>query len=219
LGFNYDFKTWWKDQGRQFYETIDMQIYRDQERFLVEFLQKECACNKIESVLEVGCGYGRITRLLSTRRLFPLLKVYVALDISMNLLRILDGYVGTSALLPKLVCSDFESWQPSQLEEGTSYYDLVISVETMTVIPSGYPGLQFWINKMLQISRKYIINLDWFQNPKGPPIDRRSTQKYTAINNPHPYDVLYKRSKDLVYMKAIPVPHYPNEHIFYCRTR
>ena len=112
----------------------------------------------IESVLEIGAGYGRITRLLVEN--LPDLKHYDALEISPYRAQAAIGYVPPRKFL-NIIVDNFESFK------ATRMYDLVISVEClMHQLPS---KIEAWIRKMIALSKRFVMNLDWYEeNYKGP---------------------------------------------------
>ena len=60
---------YWKKRGGDYYknhlnETEEFEYFRKQEVFLMNKIKEEFSRNSISSVLEIGCGYGRITEKL-----------------------------------------------------------------------------------------------------------------------------------------------------------
>lgn len=115
--------------------------FRIQEEYLLNLLKDI----NFESVFEIGCGWGRITKLILDN--FKT-KTYHACDISPD--------------RAKLVGIDVIT-KPFQEIEFNQKYDLVIAVEVLMHIPP--EEIKQVIDKIYMISKKHIVTLDYF--PKG----------------------------------------------------
>jgi SAM-dependent methyltransferase len=191
-------------------------IYKKQEQGLINVLELEIDLSKVESVLEIGSGYGRIAKVLAP--LLPNLKEYTGLDISEKMIGFAREYLkGTYAFLVGKdintvcwgLCEDFEHWQSDE------HYDLVISVDTMTVLPPNH-NVRMWIGKMVNLSKKYVINLDWYRRDGH---NIRKTSEMTYINNQHDYNSYYETNRNVFSYRMFPIPNFENETLFVARVK
>lgn len=171
--YSKDYKKFWLNIGLKPNENReDTQL-----SFLLETLEKEIDTKKVETVLEIGVGYGRIAKGILDA--FPKIGTYIGIDLSVRAMEecfeYLKGYDNFSGTAPL----DFE-----EHNAGEVFFDMVISVETMSCLPAGY-NVHKWINKMVSLSKKYVINLDYTQDGGY------------IFDNPHDYTHLYKSNKDV----------------------
>lgn len=126
-----------KDYLRQFQRSP---AFDQQELALTTYL----SALDYSSVLEIGCGFGRITELVR-----PTADKYVAIDVSPDQIeaareRVLDV---------EYWCSSIEDWTT------TRTFDLVLAVEVlMHVPPSRMPAV---VSKMLDLSNGHVVTVDW----------------------------------------------------------
>ena len=124
-----------------------------------------------ESVLEFGCGFGRISRLLSEN--FKI-KHYKAFDLSQDQIN-----------NAKKLCKNYEiDFEVSSIQDYTDVkeYDLVIGVEILMHVP---PELIVeTIKKLNRFSKKYMINVDFYENPPKTKLAKHNfLHQYEAIYN------------------------------------
>ena len=166
---NEKWKQYWKDT-----ELVPSTREDKQLPFLINKLKEELDINKIETVLEVGVGYGRIAKaILDT---FPNISEYHGLDISENAwnqcVEYLKGYENFYA----------PAWQDFDDYKFPGWFDLVISVETMSCVPENI-SIDRWIKKMCNLSKKYVVNLDYVNTT------------HPIFNNGHDYKHAYLSQK------------------------
>ena len=143
---------YWTQRGKDYKKNFKYDHkFELQEQILIEYLKKY----SFDSVLEVGCGFGRITKLLLTN--FPEIKEYFAFDLSSHQVenaKININGIENNAIV-QFAVSDIQSFQP------TKKYELVIASEVlMHVLPS---EIQQVIQKLVSFSTKYVCNIDWFE--------------------------------------------------------
>ena len=120
------------------------------------FLQQEMAIRKelkalggVESVLEIGCGFGRITKLLLE---LPDVKRVVATDIS-------EDQIGAARLAIKDPSVEFRCISVLDLDYSKEF-DLVIASEVLMHIP--HPRVWRAIQLMKAASKRHLMNIDWY---------------------------------------------------------
>jgi len=150
--FNYDPEKYWLDRGKtldkeRLYDGIQFRI---QEKILVDYLTKL----NFSTVLELGYGFGRISKVILDS--FPNIVNYTGIDISPH----------NQEKTKRYVKSDKANFMVSTIQDFISEtkFDLVISVYVlMHVKPNDINKV---LNKSISLSRKHVINMDWFQKSK-----------------------------------------------------
>ena len=158
---NRNLDKYWTDRGEVYYnEYYDQPKYelerlKMQESFLVDnFIDK-----KINSILEVGCGFGRYTKILSSI-INP--KSYTAIDISDSQIEKAKKYVKNEKI--NFITSRFQDYDSSEK------YDLVFASEILMHID--FSKINDFIGKLVSFSNKKILTIDWYEkgiteNAKG----------------------------------------------------
>jgi len=147
-----------------------LESHKGQEKKLIQYLKDNV---DFETIFEFGCGFGRITKLILDN--FSV-KKYVALDLSEHNIQ-----------HAKKLCSSH-----SNVEFITSTindigldekFDLVLGVAVLQHNP--FDKIQTILEKLTSISRKHVINLDWYE------VDKVSkSDGFTCFI--HDYQKLYK---------------------------
>lgn len=133
-------RQYWRQRGRSYEaDFVLTETHLRHERALQRVFRTIC----FDSVLEVGCGYGRIGARL------PAGVNYVGIDVSQDMLR------SARARLPhgKLINSSIEQFTT------TRRFDLVLAVEVLMHIPP--QRIQRAIDNMLELSSRYVVSVDW----------------------------------------------------------
>ena len=61
----YDPQQFWTEQGKTYKEQFQYnEKFELQEQMLIDYLKKNVSLSSFSTILEVGCGFGRITKLL-----------------------------------------------------------------------------------------------------------------------------------------------------------
>lgn len=102
-----------------------------------------------KTVLEVGCGFGRITDLIIKE--FPEIEKYKAIDLSTDQIENAKKYVSSEKV-------KFSVGKIQDLDIPSESYDLVLAVEVLMHIP--VTEIETAIKQMVRVSKKHIINLD-----------------------------------------------------------
>lgn len=117
-------------------------VFAEQERALLATLDGL----EFKSVLEVGCGFGRITRLVSER--WPEAS-YTAIDLSAERL----ASAQRKAPNVEFIQTTIQGYKTRRK------WDLVLAVETLMHVPGG--EVEQVIERLLAMTRKHLVTLDW----------------------------------------------------------
>lgn len=166
-------KEYWLERGKVYKQEFQYnKKFKLQEQMLTEYLKRNIS---FSTVLEVGCGFGRITRILLSN--FPEITEYIAVDLSPEQIENAKYYVmeADKRGVVRFIVSDIQSL------DLNSKYDLVIAPEVLLhILPSEIKEV---IGKLVRWSRKNIVNIDWYEDV--PP------QKAAPHNFIHPYEKIY----------------------------
>jgi trans-aconitate methyltransferase len=100
-----------------------------------------------DTVLEVGSGFGRITRLIAER--WPDARI-TALDLSSEQLASLQAAVPTV----RVIESTIQSFRP-----GRRHWDLVLAVEVLMHIPPD--EIEKIVGKLRKLATSDLVSVDW----------------------------------------------------------
>lgn len=140
--------------------------------------------------MELGCGFGRITKLLLTR--YSQIQEYFAVDLSPHQIENTKTYLDSIIFLHKGLEFQVSNIQSFKSEKK---YDLVILSEVlMHILPSEIDSV---IGNSVSLSNKHIINIDWFEEVLP--------QKIAPHNFIHPYELLYKEYSEVSSVQRIPI--------------
>jgi len=211
----FDNKAYWKQVGGSYKQNYPAGMYKEIDKAFVNTMVSELDLNKVQSVLEVGCGFGRVAKLLMP--FLPNLQHYHALDISEEMVKQANEYCEDYKMKGLFIALelDFET------RPITAMYDLVLSVEVMTSIPNSILGEQRvknFIDKMLTKSKKYVVNQDWFNAPNRIEEMQKPMKPINEINHFHDYDRYYSNHRKVLQVIGHSIPRY-SEHIFCVRVK
>lgn len=172
-------------------------IFRRQEREVGEFLAT-LPLDQIETILEVGCGYGRMTPIIA--RAAPALRRYVCLDISRGQVTEARRHLADD-LRPRV---DFLIADIAQgALQGT--FDLVVMVEVLLHFPPEQVGRV--LHAAQALTRRLFVHVDPYQTQRRSPLTRfkgfarEALRTFTGHRQKtdwlHPYLELYDRSRPL----------------------
>lgn len=190
-------KEYWIEQGKVYKKNFDYnKKFQVQEQILIDYLRKnifsEYSHTSPINILELGCGFGRITKLILSN--FPSIKEYVAVDISPDQVSNAKEYVKLNDLAKnievKFIVSDIQSLDLDK----NNYYDLVLSCEMLLhILPTEIKEV---IIKMVNLSKKHILNVDWYEtNPK----------KKAPHNFVHQYPEMYRSISSIKEVNQVPI--------------
>lgn len=145
----YDPIPYWQTRGATYESRFVLARYAAQEAALVGVLDKL----EFSTVLEVGCGFGRIGALVKSLR--PDCE-YTGIDISPDLInsartRVPDG--------------EFYGVTLADFDPGGRTFDLVIAAEVLMHIPHRSVGRA--IDKLRALASRYVVTVDWTAPTEG----------------------------------------------------
>lgn len=192
LRTSYNPTEYWIQQGRTYKDKFNYnKEFRLQEKMLLTYLNS--ISPKFRSVLEVGCGFGRITKLIISNH--PDIQRYLAVDLSPDQIMNAEQYVKSGADKNKASSSGL-SFTVSDINslDLSDKYDLVLAVEVLLhILPSEIKGV---MTKLVNLSNRHIINLDYYQ------------EKMTTLaphNFLHQYRNIYEEIPSVAEVKRIPI--------------
>lgn len=188
---SYNPSEYWHERGKVYKKNFRYdENKRLQEDLLIEYLNG--ITGSFKSVLELGCGFGRITKLLLTN--YNNINEYLAIDLSPD--QIENAKIHLSSLkLSDKVKLDFMVSDILSLNVDKKYDLVILSEVLLHILPSEIDSI---IKKLLTLSKKHIINIDWYEN--NPPT------KQAPHNFIHQYEMIYKKySEPSTTIRRIPI--------------
>jgi SAM-dependent methyltransferase len=180
-------KEYWLERGKVYKQEFQYnKKFKLQEQMLIDYLKKQIS---FSTVLEVGCGFGRITKLLLSN--FPEITEYVAVDLSPEQIENAKRYVlgGDKRTALKFIVSDIQSLQLD------SKYDLVIAPEVLLhILPSEIKDV---IARLEGWSKRNIVNIDWYEE--------EVPRKAAPHNFIHQYEEIYRQMPSVARITRIPI--------------
>ncbi len=187
---SYNPSEYWHERGKVYKKNFRYdENKRLQEDLLIEYLNS--ITGSFKSVLELGCGFGRITKLLLTH--YNNINEYLAIDLSPD--QIENAKIHLSSLKSDKVKLDFMVSDILSLNVDKKYDLVILSEVLLHILPSEIDSI---IKKLLTLSKKHIINIDWYEN--NPP------RKQAPHNFIHQYEMIYKKySEPSTTIRRIPI--------------
>lgn len=148
----FNVNEYWLERGRTYIDEqrTPPEFHRLQERFLLDVLQHSGL--PMRRVLEIGCGFGRVSRLLADN--WPDADI-TALDLSPEQLANARRYCGTRRI--RFEQYDFYSGQA--LPGGN--YDAILAIEVFLHHP---PAVVVGLFKKLADAGRHLVNIDWSED-------------------------------------------------------
>jgi len=150
MSTQFNVNQYWLDRGRRYMaeQRTPPEFHRLQERFLLDVIER----GKIPMgrVLELGCGFGRITRRLAQK--WPMAEI-TALDLSPEQLVNARRYCGGN---PRVHFEQYDFYSGAPFPG--SDYDTVIAIEVFLHHPDG-PLVE--LLKGLAVAGRHVVNIDW----------------------------------------------------------
>lgn len=181
---------YWIERGKDYvnefrrHNLLKRAYFKVQQEVLMRVIRKQSFC----SVLEVGCGFGRIFRKVLNN--FDIDKA-VGIDISPHQLMNAKEHIGKrynySLVLGEIGGLPFKD----------KSFDLVLAVEVLMHVP--FDRIQTVMAELIRVTRKNIIHCDWYR-----PSPVSINEKDFAHNYLRVYEVL-----GIERVKAIDIPRVP----------
>ncbi|HEY7111066.1 MAG TPA: class I SAM-dependent methyltransferase [Nitrososphaeraceae archaeon] len=146
-----------------------------------------------ESVLEVGCGFGRITRLVLSN--YPNTKRYKAVDLSPDQVSNAEEYVKSGIDRSTLAHIDltFAISDIKSLQMNLKY-DLVLASEVLLhILPSEIKEIMI---KLVELSNCHIINIDYYSE---------KLNQLAPHNFLHQYEKIYSEIPHIAKVQRVPI--------------
>jgi cyclopropane fatty-acyl-phospholipid synthase-like methyltransferase len=182
----YNPKEFWYERGKSYKEKFEYnKKYKLQEQMIVDYLK---TISSFLTVLEVGCGFGRINKILLSN--FPDIEEYVGIDLSPHQIENAKEYVKlVKAKQLKFIVSDIESFQSDKK------YDLVIASEVlMHILPS---EIEEVMRKLVDRSNQHVVNIDWYEE--------KTPIKAAPHNFIHHYEKIYQDIPSVMQVNRISI--------------
>lgn len=150
---------YWSRRGKDYlgefdrHDSATRRVFKHQEKVLLDFLRNHV---QFKSVLEIGCGFGRITKLIVDN--FQNIERYTAVDLSPDQVVNAKKYVGNERV-------EYMVGPVQDLKLPSDSFDLVLASEVLMHIP--FSDIEKVIGQMVRISRRSIVNIDWYQQLAG----------------------------------------------------
>src|SRR5260221_4023539 len=165
----FNVNEYWLERGQSYFcENLPREFHRLQEQFLLDILQRSGIL--MDNILELGCGFGRITKLLSGT--FPKARI-AALDLSPDQLENARRFCGANPNI-SFHRYDFYSGEPFP---GAGH-DTAIGVEVLLHHPRAVVRSLF---ERLSGVCKHIVNLDWSEDWSWPTAEHVWVHDYPSI--------------------------------------
>ena len=135
--------VYWTERGRTFEEEARARGWHDaQDTVLAALLARL----HYRSVLDVGCGFGRVAAAIERDRTWTR---YTGLDVSPDLV------AGARAAVPtgEFICTDLATWEP------TRQWDLVLAISVLGhLLPDDVPIVT---GRLAHAARRDLVVMDW----------------------------------------------------------
>lgn len=172
---------YWSKRGKKYKDDfIHNEFFKIQENTLLDHLKTI----QFESVLEFGCGFGRITDLILKN--FEI-RQYKAFDLSQDQIN-----------NAKKLCNNYNvEFEVSTIEDyvDTKKYDLVIGVEILMHVPPEM--IISAIENLSKFSNKHMINIDFYEDI--------SITKLAKHNFLHQYGSIYNQLENIQKVNRIKI--------------
>lgn len=181
----YNPREYWLARGKVYKEQFKYDPEkRLQEDVLLDYLKTISPFPT--TVLEIGCGFGRISDLVLSN--FPDIKEYVAVDMSPEQLANAKSYVKKSDKI-RFIESDIQSLQLDRK------YDLVLAVSVLLHILPG--EIEQVAGRLVSLSKRHVITVDYYED--GP------SRQLAPHNFMHRYEAIYQSLSSVESVKRVPV--------------
>jgi len=190
---SYNPSEYWHERGKIYKKNFRYDKNKHvQEEFLIAHLNN--ISGSFKSLLELGCGFGRITQLLLSN--YSNITEYLAVDISPDQIENAKSLLSSTKLSNSQVKLNFLVSDIQSLDLDKQYDLVILSEVLLHILPTEIDSI---IKKLITLSKKHIINIDWYEDQ--PP---KSQASHNFI---HQYETLYKNYTEpsTTIIKRIPI--------------
>ena len=190
---SYNPSEYWHERGKIYKKNFRYDKNKHvQEEFLIAHLNN--ISGSFKSLLELGCGFGRITQLLLSN--YSNITEYLAVDISPDQIENAKSLLSSTKLSNNQVKLNFLVSDIQSLDLDKEYDLVILSEVLLHILPTEIDSI---IKKLITLSKKHIINIDWYEDQ--PP---KSQASHNFI---HQYETLYKKyaESSTTIIKRIPI--------------
>ena len=153
---SYNPSEYWHERGKVYKKNFRYdKNKRLQEEFLIAHLNG--ISGSFNSVLELGCGFGRITKLLLTN--YNNITDYFTVDISPDQIENAKTLISSTKLPNDEVKINFLVSDIQSLKLDKQYDLVILSEVLLHILPTEIDSI---IKKIISSSKKHIINIDWY---------------------------------------------------------
>ncbi len=165
----FDVNAYWIARGREYVaEKFPEEYHRLQERFLIDTLK--AVGLPFRRILELGCGFGRITRLLAEA--YPESTI-TAVDLSEQQLQNAREYCGRRE---NVTFATYDFYSGAAVPGG--HHDLAVAIEVFLHHPETFlPGFL----RQLSASASLILHIDWSEDWPWPRPEHVWIHDYAAL--------------------------------------
>lgn len=157
MSSEFNVNDYWLARGRTYIDETrtPAEFHRLQERFLLDVLRESGL--PLRRILEIGCGFGRITRLLSDT--WPEAAI-TALDLSPEQLAHARRHCGER---PQVAFQRYDFYSGAALPGPD--FDVVVAIEVFLHHPPEF--LRGFLPRLLEAGR-HLVHIDWSEAWAGP---------------------------------------------------
>ena len=145
-----DVSKYWKERGTTYFQELNEHPLYQKKRLIQQedFLLSHISNFKFKSILEIGCGSGRYTKILSAK-FKP--DTYIAVDISKGQIEKAREYVNDDKI--EFICAKIQNLKLDRK------FDLVFAGEVLMHV--NFDEIEGVIQKIISYSKNKIISIDW----------------------------------------------------------
>jgi len=174
---NIDVEAYWLKRGKGHLEEFQRHSFFKRLNFLKADEKLIHVLRKISfrSVLDAGCGFGRVTKLILDN--FDVENI-MGMDLSPQQVKQARKYVKSGKV-------QFTIGTIYDLDVPDNSYDLVIAVSVLMHIP--FNKIEKAIAELVRVSKRHIVNVDWYERDK-------LGEEVGGYCFAHDYPVLYRKA-------------------------
>lgn len=171
----YNVKKLWDEWGRTYYNEGGRKNLEPQHNFLIKNIKEI----QPESILEVGCGFGRNLKIIKEGGFNCKL---IGMDISKSMLKKAQEYLKDNSA--ELICAD-----ATKIPFGDKCFDITFTYGCLMHVPPG--EIKNVLQELIRVTMGYIINIEENFGDKEKP--KNGILKINEYTFAYDYAVMYKK--------------------------